>query len=836
MAKRAGLDIETYNEKRDFTKTKEPKGRKLKGKGDSFVVQKHEASRLHWDFRLELDGVLKSWAVPKGPSVNPDDKRLAMRTEDHPLDYGDFEGIIPAGEYGGGTVMLWDQGRWIPHPDKDPRKTLEEGHLHFTLEGERMKGEWVMFRLKPRPGEKAEPWMLKKVTDDFANPDNGDELVDEFVTSVTTERTMAEIASGSDVWRSNRGGQKGGRARKKSSEAPPPFEQPQLAMLVDEVPPGDNWLFEYKYDGYRLLIATGTGAATAWTRNGKDWSDKFRALVKAAAKLPAGCLIDGEAVALDEKGKPNFQLLQSTLKDQRGANLAFFAFDLLIDRGEDIRRLPNIERKDRLKSLLAGVHPPILFGDHVLGRGEELFREICKAGGEGLIAKRADATYRGDRSKNWLKVKCIQRQEFVIVGWSESDKRRGFRSLLLASRDKKALTYVGKVGTGFNAQLIEDLMERMEPLALDKAAVEVPRPERKGAHWIKPELVAEINFTEFTDEGILRHPSFIALREDKPAKDIVREVPQHVEEAMKQPKRTTAKRAKGKTAEDFGIAISSPERVIYPELGLTKKDLADYYATVEPLIMVDSANRPMTLIRCPGGRTGECFFQKHDKGTFGEHVKQIPIEEKDGETEDYLYFDDVRGLLACVQMGTMEFHGWGNKVEKVEYPDRLVFDLDPDVGLDFGKVKEAAVRVRDLVAGMGLKSFPLLTGGKGIHVVIPLDQTADWVAVKSFADRFSRAVAEAEPDRFTANIRKVQRKGRIFLDWLRNQRGATAVMPYSARAREGAPVAAPIAWEELADYDSGAAFSIRDADELLKRAKSKRLAGWGKAKQSLPDA
>ena len=836
MAKRAGLDIETYNEKRDFTKTKEPKGRKLKGKGDSFVVQKHEASRLHWDFRLELDGVLKSWAVPKGPSVDPDDKRLAMRTEDHPLDYGDFEGTIPAGEYGGGTVMLWDQGRWIPHPDKDPRKTLEEGHLHFTLEGERMKGEWVMFRLKPRPGEKAEPWMLKKVTDEFANPDNGDELVDDFTTSVTTERTMAEIASGSDVWRSNRGGQKGGRAKKKSSEAPPPFEQPQLATLVDEVPPGDRWLFEYKYDGYRLLIATGTGAATTWTRNGKDWSDKFRALVKAAAKLPAGCLIDGEAVALDEKGKPSFQLLQSTLKDQRGANLAFFAFDLLIDRGEDIRRLPNIERKDRLKSLLAGIHPPILFGDHVLGRGEELFREICKAGGEGLIAKRADATYRGDRSKNWLKVKCIQRQEFVIVGWSESDKRRGFRSLLLASRDKKALTYVGKVGTGFNAQLIEDLMERMGPLALDKAAVEVPRPERKGAHWIKPELVAEINFAEFTDEGILRHPSFIALREDKPAKDVVREVPQHVEEAMKQPKRTPAKKAKGKTAEDFGIEISSPDRVIYPELGLTKKDLADYYATVEPLIMVDAADRPMTLIRCPGGRTGECFFQKHDKGTFGEHVKQIPIEEKDGETEDYLFFDDVRGLLACVQMGTMEFHGWGSKVDKVEYPDRLVFDLDPDVGLDFGKVKEAAVRVRDLVAGMGLKSFPLLTGGKGIHVVIPLDQTADWVEVKSFADRFSRAVAEAEPDRFTANIRKVQRKGRIFLDWLRNQRGATAVMPYSARAREGAPVAAPIAWDELDEYDSGAAFSIRDAGDLLKRAKSKRLAGWGKAKQSLPDA
>jgi len=734
--------------------------------------------------------------------------------------------------------MLWDYGRWTPHPDKDPRKTLEEGHLHFTIEGERMKGEWVMFRLKPRPGEKAEPWMLKKVTDDFANPDNGDELVDEYTTSVTTDRTMAEIASGSEVWRSNRGGQKGGRGKKKASQAPPPFQQPQLATLVDEVPPGSNWLFEYKYDGYRLLIATGSGAATAWTRNGKDWSDKFRALVKAAAHLPAGCLIDGEAVALDENGKPDFQLLQSTLKDSRGKNLAFYAFDLLIDRGEDITRLPNIERKDRLKSLLAGMPEPILFGDHVIGRGDELFREICKAGGEGLIAKVANAPYRSERSRNWLKVKCIQRQEFVIVGWSESDKRRGFRSLLVGTRDGRKLTYAGKVGTGFSGALIDDLMERMEPLATDKPAVEVPRPDRKGAHWIEPKLVAEIAFAEFTSDGVLRHPSFIALREDKPANQVKREVPKHLEDADMKAKSRAASRGKAKmrSAEDFGIEISSPDRVIYPELGLTKKDLADYYATVEPLIMKDCADRPMTLIRCPGGRTGECFFQKHDKGTFGPHVKQIPIEEKDGETEDYLYFDDIRGLLACVQMGTMEFHGWGSKVDKVECPDRLVFDLDPDEGLDFGKVKEAAVRVRDLVAQLGLKSFPLLTGGKGIHVVIPLDATAEWPQVKSFADRFSRAVSEAEPERFTANIRKAQRTGRIFIDWLRNQRGATAVMPYSARAREGAPVAAPITWDELEDFDSGHAFSIRDAEELLKRAKSKALAAWGKAKQSLPDA
>jgi len=829
------LDIETYNRKRDFSKTKEPRGRKLKGKGDSFVVQKHEASRLHWDCRLELDGVLKSWAVPKGPSLDPGENRLAMRTEDHPLDYGGFEGTIPKGEYGGGTVMLWDQGRWEPDPRKDPSKTIEEGHLHFTLEGERMKGEWVMFRLKPKPGEKAEPWMLKKVTDDFADPADGDALVDNCVTSVTTGRTMAEIAAGEDVWKSNRGGQEGGRAKRKASKAPPAFVEPQLATLVDEVPAGTSWIHEIKYDGYRLLLSVGEGVATAWTRNGLDWSDKFKVLVKAAAKLPPGCLIDGEAVALDDDGRPSFQLLQSTLKDQKGANLAFYAFDLLIDRGEDIRKLPNIERKERLAALLEGVSAPILYGDHIIGRGEEMFEAVCKQGGEGIISKKASATYSGTRTRNWLKIKCIQRQEFVIVGWSESDKRRGFRSLLLAAKDGRKLTYSGKVGTGFNAQLIEDLMERMEPLAVDQAPVEVPRADRKGAHWIEPKLVAEIKFSEFTDDGILRHPSFVGLREDKPAKDVVKEVPKHLTANETKPKRAKAKRSHA-NAEDFGIEISSPDRVIFPELGLTKKALADYYATIEPLIMVDAADRPMTLIRFPSGRTGESFFQKHDKGTFGPHVKQIPIEEKDGHFEDYLYFDDIRGLLACVQMGTIEFHGWGSKVDKVEYPDRLVFDLDPDVGLDFGNVKEAALLLRELLKGLGLESWPLLSGGKGMHVVVPLDASEDWPTVKSFAERFSRAISEAEPQMFTANIRKEQRKGRIFLDWLRNQRGATAVLPYSARGREGAPVSAPIAWAELDKYDSGHHFSIRDADQLLKRAASKMLAGWGEAKQALPDA
>jgi bifunctional non-homologous end joining protein LigD len=691
-----------------------------------------------------------------------------------------------------------------------------------------MKGEWVMFRLKPRPGEKAEPWMLKKVTDEYADPGDGDALVDNCVTSVTTGRTMAEIAAGEDVWRSNRGGQKGGRAKRKASAAPPPFQEPQLATLVDEVPTGNGWIHEYKYDGYRLLLAVGDGLATAWTRNGKDWSDKFKALVKAAAKLPAGCLIDGEAVAIDKSGKPSFQLLQATLKDQKGANLVFYAFDLLIDRGEDIRKLPQIERKERLASLLEGVSPPMLYGDHVVGKGEALFAEVCKQGGEGIVSKKSDAPYRGTRSRCWLKVKCIQRQEFVIVGWSESDKRLGFRSLLLAAKEHGKLTYVGKVGTGFSGKLIEELMGRMKPLETDKAPVEVPRADRRGAHFIKPELVAEIAFTEFTNEGILRHPSFIALREDKPASQIVREVPKHLTKKEKSTPRPTA--------ESFGITISNPDRIIFPEDGLTKADLANYYAAVEPLIMIDAANRPMTLIRCPQGRSKKCFFQKHDSGTFGPEVKHVPIKEKNGSTEDYLYFDSIKGLLALVQMGTVEFHGWGSKVEKVECPDRLVFDLDPDVGLDFGKVKEAALRLRALLQDLGLKTFPLLSGGKGLHVVAPLDQSKDWPTVSSFAERFSRAIAEAEPEMFTANIRKVQRKDRIFLDWLRNQRGSTAVMPFSARAREGAPVSAPIAWEELDKYQGGNHFTIRDADELLERASSKMLAGWGEAKQALPDA
>ncbi|GAA4023268.1 DNA ligase D [Sphingomonas swuensis] len=868
MAKRpSGLTIDTYNAKRDFAKTKEPKGRKLKGKGESFVVQKHEASRLHWDFRLELDGVLKSWAVPRGPSLDPKTNRLAMRTEDHPLDYGGFEGIIPEGEYGGGTVMLWDRGRWIPHPDKDPRKTLEEGHLHFTLEGERMKGEWVMFRMKPKPGEKGEAWMLKKVTDEEARPEEGDALVEACLTSVESGRSMAEIAAGEDVWQSNKGGKKGGRTKRKVV-SPPAFQAPQLATLADHVPTGSDWIHEYKYDGYRLLLSVGGGGALAWTRNGKDWSDFFGELTDAAAAtLPPGCLLDGEAVALDKDGKPNFQLLQSTVKGGSGQSrpdLAYFAFDLLVDRGEDITALSTLERKKRLAALLEGVPAPLVYGDHIVGKGEQLFDKVCADKGEGIISKKASAPYRGTRSKCWLKIKCIARQEFVVVGWQASDKRRGFRSLHLGVNEGGTLRYVGKVGTGFDTKTIEALSKRMAPMKRDEPALDVPRTARRGSTWIDPTLVAEIAYTEFTTDGVLRHPSFLGLREDKPARDVVLETTatspsQSDGEGDRAAKRrgggAKAKVGKGpsdsgsaaatspslrdgedlRTAADFDLRLTSPDRVIFPEDNLTKGDLANYYAAVADLLMVDLANRPMTLIRCPSGRSKNCFFQKHDSGSMGAHVLHVPVKEGDGTTEDYLYVDEPIGALECVQMNTIEFHGWGSRIDPLEKPDRLVFDLDPDEGLGFDRVKTAALRLRDMLADLGLETFPLLSGGKGIHVVAPLDQSRDWPTVKSFAERFSRAIAEAEPETFTANIRKNQRKGRIFLDWLRNQRGATAVLPYSARAREGAPVAAPVTWDELPDLKGANIFSIRDAASLLDRAADKGLKKWGQGRQALPD-
>ncbi len=845
-----------YNRRRDFGKTPEPPGspagkvvhgkrgdRPSTNSGGAFIVQKHEATRLHWDFRLEADGVLKSWAVTKGPSPDPEIKRLAVRTEDHPLSYAEFEGIIPQGEYGGGNVMLWDKGAWEPVEGKS-WKDLEKGHLHFVLHGERMKGEWLLIRLKKKPGEKRENWLLRKLADEYAEP--GDSLVEQVLTSVLTGRTMAEIAGDKEgefslsgksdrafkaqmaraAKRNAQVGRKRPPARGKSA-ALPRFREPQLATLVDDVPAGNGWMHEIKFDGYRALVACAGEKVKVYTRKGLDWSDKFGPLVESfrALDLPS-CLIDGEIVAYDKQGNPDFSSLQQVLKrghgsQKAGDRLAFHAFDLLDLNGEDLTKQPNIERKERLEALLAAAEPPIHVADHLIGAGEKLYRAMCGAGQEGIVSKKIDAKYAiGKRTRAWVKVKCTLRQEFVVIGWKKSSARgRPFSSILLAQHEGGELVYKGNVGTGFNQDSLHELAGKFAQLERKTPPAEVGRSESRGVTWLTPKLVAEIAFGEFTAEGNVRHGSFLGLRGDKKADEVKPEVP-------------------GEAPEDDPAAqvkISNRERVIFPESGQTKGALADYYAAVAPLMLPWAADRPVSLVRCPQGRARKCFFQKHDSGSFGPFVHHVPIAEKRGNVEDYLYVEDAAGLLACVQMGTIEFHGWGSRASDVEAPDRMVFDLDPDEGLGFEEVKRAARDIHRKLADIGLASFAMLSGGKGVHVVAPLTPGHSWDAHKDFSKRFAEALSLAEPDRFVATMSKARRKGKIFVDYLRNQRGATAVLPYSARTRAGAPVAAPIAWGELKDFKDAHPWSIGDVRQLIDRAQGKPLAGWGFAEQALPE-
>ena len=827
-----------YNAKRDFGKTPEPSGT-AKGSegGNLFIVQKHDATRLHWDLRLEVDGVLKSWAVTKGPSPDPDIKRFAVRTEDHPMSYAEFEGTIPKGEYGGGTVMLWDRGSWAPIKGKSA-KDIDEGHLHFCLEGERMRGEWLLIRLKGKPGEKRENWLLRKLQDDHA--EEGDGLVQRELTSVLTGRSMAEIAADKKgefplagkkdeafLAQMAKVGTHNATRRKRrpKNDAPlPKFRKPQLATLVDDVPTGNGWMHEIKFDGYRALVAAKGGEVRIYTRNGKDWTDKFGQLVEAIAALDLPpCLIDGEIIALDGSGNPDFSTLQQVLKRGHGSQkatdaLQLHVFDCLELAGEDLTPLPNIERKERLEALLDTAGPPLVVAEHVIGAGEKLYRAMCDAGQEGIISKTVDGSYSGRRSKGWVKVKCTRRQEFVIVGWKKSNaKGRPFASLLMAQYENGELRYKGNVGTGFSADDLDMMASKLKRIERKTAPVDVDQASARGVTWVTPKLVAEVAFAEFTADGNIRHGSFLGLREDKDAEKVVPEM---------------ASQAPAKSTE---VKISSRDRVIFPDSGQTKGQLADYYEAVAPIMLPFAARRPISLVRCPQGRAKKCFFQKHDSGAFGDAVHHVPIREKDGGTEDYLYIEDVRGLLQCVQMGTIEFHGWGSRSSDVEAPERMIFDLDPDEGLDFDDVKSAARDIRDRLADLGLTSFAMLSGGKGVHVVVPLTPGHGWDAHKDFSRRFAEALSLAEPERFTAEMSKAKRKGKIFIDWLRNQRGATAVLPYSARARSGAPVAVPIAWNELKAMHDAKPFTIDDAKKLIDRSQSKSLHGWGFSDQILPD-
>lgn len=599
----------------------------------------------------------------------------------------------------------------------------------------------------------------------------------------------------------------------------PAFQPVQLARLVDQVPAGNRWIHEMKFDGYRMELAVAEGVARAYTRSGLDWSDKFAPIVEAARGLSVGsALFDGEAVVLDQKGRSDFQALQQTLKGGK-ANLTYFVFDLLELDGEDLSHLPQIERKRRLEAIVSPASTGIIrYSQHIVGRGEELLHRFCAMGVEGVISKQADAPYVATRGGAWLKTKCIQRQEFVIVGWTESGKKREFASLILGLNEGGVLRYAGHVGTGWNAREMARLQGLMRPLERQVPTVPAPAAKVRRAHWLQPRLVAEVAYTEMTDDGELRHPSYVGLREDKKPEAVVPEIAKPTAAAMVP-----------------AISISNADRVIFPEAGITKGQLASYYMQIADVMLPWCVERPLTLIRCPQGRAKKCFFQKHDAGGMGGAVRQVPIQESDGTSEAYLFIEDREGLLACVQNGTIEFHGWGARIEDVEKPDRLVFDLDPDEGLGFAAVRDAAFEFRDLLRDLGLETFPMVTGGKGVHIIAPLTPQAEWPVVKDFAHRFARAAALAQPKRFTAELSKARRKGRIFIDYLRNGRGATAVMPYGVRARHMAPVAVPISWEELPKLNRADRWHIGDVDELVKRAASRALRGWGRADQALPD-
>jgi bifunctional non-homologous end joining protein LigD len=804
VARRKDDSLAEYNRKRDFARTAEPAGKLAATEGFSFVVQKHAATRLHYDFRLELDGVLKSWAVTKGPSLAPAERRLAVRTEDHPLAYGGFEGTIPKGEYGGGTVMLWDRGTWAPVGD--PHEGLEEGKLKFRLHGERLKGGYMLVRMPPRPKEKRENWLLIKERDEAA--DDADPLLAEFTTSVTTGRSMEEIANGnSAVWHSNRpaAGAPEGTARTRRREARnlslPDFRPVQLATLVDVPPDGPDWIHEFKYDGYRCLIAANGAEVRCYTRNALDWTAKFTPIVEAirAMSLP-GVLLDGEIVSFAPDGRTDFSTLQKALKE--GGALDFFAFDLMQEAGDDLTGKPLLERKDRLQALLSDLPQgsPIHYSTHIRGQGEAVLSQICAAGHEGIVSKKASAPYRGDRTKAWLKTKCTRRQEFVIGGWTPSDKRRGFKSLLLGTWQDGKLVYQGRVGTGFDDKDLEDLSARFETLARKDSPFDTVPREVRRSRWVEPKLVAEIAFTEFTGDGILRHPSFLGLREDKTARDVNLEQPA-----------ARAQAAGGDEGDDVvrsGIRVTSPRKVLFPGQGLTKGDLVDYYEAIASLMLPYLAGRPLSLVRCPQGRSRKCFYQKHDSGGFPAELRRVAITEGSGETEEYFYIDDLQGLVAGVQMGVLEFHIWGSRVDQLEKPDRIVIDLDPDEGLGFEDVRRAAFDLRDRLGAIGLKTFPMLSGGKGFHLVAPLTRRAEWPEVKAFCRGFAVTLNEEAPERYVANMSKARRKGRIFVDYLRNERGSTAIAPYSTRSRDNAPVAAPITWDEAASVSGANIFTV----------------------------
>ncbi|HUG93798.1 MAG TPA: DNA ligase D [Planctomycetaceae bacterium] len=849
------MALREYRRKRNFQRTPEPRGKAAAKGGRSFVVQKHAARRLHYDFRLELDGVLKSWAVPKGPSLDPADKALAVHVEDHPLEYGSFEGVIPEGEYGGGTVMLWDRGTW--EPAGDPAAGLRRGKLSFVLHGEKLRGLWSLVQMRGESSDGGRNWLLIKAEDDYARPGAAARALKDDDRSVASGRSMAEIARDADrVWSSRKSQPKpevqldpAGLPGARPAPLPRTFK-PQLPTLVREAPRGDRWLHEIKFDGYRILCRIDHGQATLLTRRGQDWTRRFSIIAEAAARLPVEtAILDGEVVVLADDGTTDFQALQNALKGGRRANFIYYVFDLPYLNGCDLTRVPLEARKQQLKLVLdaAGenLDARLRYSDHIRGHGEDVVHHACRQVLEGIVSKRADSPYEPRRSRTWVKLKCLNRQEFVIGGYTDpSGSRKHFGALLLGYHDTQGrLVYCGRVGTGFTDKSLAQVMKELKRRTTDTPPFHNPPAgrEARGVHWLKPELVAEVEFAAWTDDGILRHPSFKGLREDKRARDITLERPVEAGSPSRRQRRQRMPNVARKTAAPpnensvAGVPLSNPGRVLYPEQGLTKLDIGRYYESAAEWILPHVVDRPLTLVRCPRGRSHKCFFQKHLNQGVPEAVRTVPIREKEGKA-DYLVIDDLPGLIALVQLGVLEIHLWGCRADQIERPDRLVFDLDPGEGVGWEGVVDAALVLRERLENLTLKSFVRTTGGKGLHVVVPISRRTTWDDARQFAQDVAAERVRSEPGKYVATLTKSRRTGKIFVDYLRNGRGATAVASYSTRARAGAPVATPLAWDELSTKTTPDQFTVATVPRRLASLKADPWEGLSAVRQTLTKA